>query len=86
MILEMPWLQVHNPEINWEMGEVKMMRCPPLCERNLAVKEDIEQRKKIRKRIRNVEKADRDEWEWTIKEKFDEEIELDREKVKEIVP
>jgi len=77
---------VHNPEINWEMGEVKMMRCPPLCERNLAVKEDIEQRKKIRKRIRNVEKADRDEWEWTIKEKFDEEIELDREKVKEIVP
>ena len=82
----MPWLQVHNPEINWEMGEVKMMRCPPLCERNLAVKEDIEQRKKIRKRIRNVEKADRDEWEWTIKEKFDEEIELDREKVKEIVP
>jgi len=86
MILEMPWLQVHNPEINWEMGEVKMMRCPPLCERNLAVKEDIEQRKKIRKKIRNVEKADRDEWEWTIKEKFDEEIELDREKVKEIVP
>ena len=82
----MPWLQVHNPEINWEMGEVKMMRCPPLCERNLAVKEDIEQRKKIRKRIRNVEKADRDEWEWTIKEKFNEEIELDKEKVKEIVP
>ena len=77
---------MHNPEINWEMGEVKMMRCPPLCERNLAVKKDIEQRKKIRKRIRNVEKADRDEWEWTIKEKFDEEIELDREKVKEIVP
>jgi len=77
---------VHNPEINWEMGEVKMMRCPPLCERNLAVKEDIEQKKKIRKRIRNVEKADKDEWEWTIKEKFDEEIELNREKVKEMVP
>jgi len=38
-----------------------MMRCPPLCRRNLAVKEDIEQRKKIKKRIRNVEKADRDE-------------------------
>ena len=77
---------MHNPEINWEMGEVKMMRCPPLCERNLAVKEDIEQKKKIRKRIRNVEKADKDEWEWTIKEKFDEEIELNREKVKEMVP
>jgi len=34
-----------------------------LCGRNLVVKEDIEQRKKIRKRIRNVEKADRDKWE-----------------------
>jgi len=30
-------------------------------------------------------KADRDEWKWTIEEKFDEEIELDREKVKEMV-
>jgi len=50
------------------------------------VKENIEQRKKIGKRIRNMEKANRDEWEWTIEEKFDKEIELDREKVKEIVP
>jgi len=86
VILGMPWLQAHNPEINWETGEVKMTRCPPLCGRNLAVKEDIEQRKKIRKRIRNVEKTDRDEWEWTMEEKFNEEIELDREKVTEIVP
>jgi len=60
VILGMPWLQVHNPEINWKMGEVKMTRCPPLCGRNLAVKEDIERRKKIEKRIKNVEKADRD--------------------------
>ena len=30
VILEIPWLQAHNPEINWEMGEVKMMRYPPL--------------------------------------------------------
>jgi len=48
---------VHNPEINWETGEVKMTRCLPLCGRNLAVKEDIEQRKKIGKRIRNMEKC-----------------------------
>jgi len=39
-----------------------MTRCPPLCRRNLAVKKDIKQRKKIRKRIRNTEKANRDEW------------------------
>jgi len=31
VILGMPWLAVHNPEINWETGEVKMTRCPPLC-------------------------------------------------------
>ena len=47
VILEMPWLQVHNPEINWEIGEIKITRFPLLCERNLVVKENIEQRKKI---------------------------------------
>jgi len=31
VILEMPWLAAHNPEINWETGEVKMTRCLPLC-------------------------------------------------------
>jgi len=86
VILGMPWLQVYNPEINWETGEVKMTRCPPLCGRNLAVKEDIKWRKKIGKRIRNIEKVDRNEWKWTMEEKFNEEIELDREKVKEMVP
>ena len=28
VILGMLWLSQHNPEINWETGEVKMMRCP----------------------------------------------------------
>jgi len=31
VILGMPWLAIHNPEINWETGEVKMTRFPPLC-------------------------------------------------------
>jgi len=52
-------ITAHNPEINWETGEVKMTRCLPLCERNLTIKENIEQRKKVRKRIKNIEKADR---------------------------
>jgi len=30
VILGMPWLAAHNPEIDWETGEVKMMRCLPL--------------------------------------------------------
>ena len=28
VILGMPWLACHNPEINWRTGEVKMTRCP----------------------------------------------------------
>jgi len=36
-----------------------MTRCLPLCERNLTIKENTEQRKKVRKRIKNTEKADR---------------------------
>jgi len=31
VILDIPWLVAHNPEINWETGEVKMTRCLPLC-------------------------------------------------------
>jgi len=31
VILGMPWLAAHNPEINWETGEVRMTRCLPLC-------------------------------------------------------
>ena len=31
VILGMPWLAAHNPEINWETGKVKITRCPPLC-------------------------------------------------------
>jgi len=33
VILGMPWLAAHNPEIDWEKGEVKMMRCPPIYRR-----------------------------------------------------
>jgi len=62
VILGIPWLQAHNPEINWGTGEVKITGCPLLCKRNLVVKEDIEQRKKMGKRSINVDKADRDKW------------------------
>jgi len=31
VILGMPWLACHNPEINWRIGEVKMTRCPEEC-------------------------------------------------------
>jgi len=31
VILEMPWLAHHNPEIDWRTGEVKITRCPEEC-------------------------------------------------------
>ena len=31
LILGHSWLQKHNPEIDWDKGEVKMSRCPPCC-------------------------------------------------------
>jgi len=26
-----PWLVAYNLEINWEIGEVRMTRCPSIC-------------------------------------------------------
>ena len=52
---------MHNPEINWEIGEVKITRCLPICKKKIAVKENIERKKKVEMRIRAVEKSDRDE-------------------------
>jgi len=31
VILGIPWLRCHNPEIDWKKGEVKMTRCPDEC-------------------------------------------------------
>ena len=48
----MPWLATHNPEINWETREVKMMRYLPLCGR---VKIKEEKKKKREKRVVTLE-------------------------------
>jgi len=45
VILGMLWLQVHNPDINWETGEVKMTRCLPLCRRNTKLKKESKVKK-----------------------------------------
>jgi len=33
VILGMLWLAIHNLGIDWEKGEVEMMRCLPICRR-----------------------------------------------------
>ena len=47
VILGMLWLAAHNPEINWETGEVKMTRCLPLCG-------GVKVKKKERKKAKRV--------------------------------
>jgi len=54
IILEMPWLQAYNPEINWKIGEVKMMRFPPLYRRDMNLEEGNKMKKK--KKVVTLEK------------------------------
>jgi len=39
VILGMPWLARHNPEIDWKTGEVKMTRCPEEYRRQWRLKQ-----------------------------------------------
>jgi len=39
VILEMPWLACHNPEIDWRTGEVKITRCPEECGKQWRLKQ-----------------------------------------------
>ena len=66
VILGMPWLATHNPEINWETGEVRMTRCLPLCGKNKEKKERQEL-KEARRRETEEEAAIR----WMADEKED---------------
>jgi len=77
-------LAVHNPEINWETGEVKMMRCLLLCG-GIKVKE--EERKKV-KRVVTVEEEKIIQWAIDDKEDWgkEEEMEEDHRKIKKMVP
>jgi len=57
VILGMPWLAAHNPEIDWEKREVKMTRCPPICGK-----------RKPEEKKRKVKKIEKDEDEKTLRE------------------
>ena len=85
IILGMPWLVAHNLEINWETGEVKMTRCPPLCG---GVKIKEEERKKRGKRVATLEEEKIIRWAIDDKEDWgrEEEIEEDYRKIEEMVP
>jgi len=52
VILEIPWLAAHNPEIDWEKGEVKMTCCPLICGK----KKQEEKRKEVKKAEKDEDK------------------------------
>jgi len=86
VILGIPWLQAHNPEINWKTEEVKMMRCLPLCRRNTKLKEKKETRKG--KRVATLEEEKIVKGTVDNKENWgrEKEVEADHRKIEEIVP
>jgi len=67
VILGMLWLQAHNPEINWETEEVKMIRCLALCKRKIEKRENRKAKKGKRVVILEEEKIVR----WAIDNKED---------------
>ena len=54
VILGMPWLVAHNPEIDWEKGKMRMTRCPPMCRKRESNTRRWETRAK-QKKSRKVE-------------------------------
>jgi len=65
VILGILWLQAHNPEINWETGEVKMTRCLLLCGRVVLKKEKKKVKREKRMAILEEERIVR----WAIDNK-----------------
>ena len=78
VILGMPWLAHHNPEIDWRTGEVKMTRCPEECgkqwrpvqgksgweKQKEEEKREEKEKKKMRKKGKTMEvKKVAEEWE-----------------------
>jgi len=76
--LGISWLATHNPKIDWEKGEVRMTRCPPLCGKAVRIKEKKEIREDEKKIVR-----------WAVDKKEDwgreEEIKADHRKVEKMV-
>jgi len=54
MILGYTWLKDHNPEVNWQTGEVQINRCPPRCEGCHVIRKEQASWKRMETRALNV--------------------------------
>jgi len=81
VILGMPWLAAHNPEIDWKKGKIRITWCPPLYGKSVQIQ------RKGKKEVREDKKK---MVRWAVDEKEnwerEEEIEADHRKVEEMVP
>ena len=69
VILEIPWLACHNPEIDWRIGEVKMTRCIKECGKQQRLKQGkLEWQKQKDKKIKEEEGKKQEEKEQRIRE------------------
>jgi len=85
----MPWLAAHNPEIDWEKGEVKMTRYPLWCGKNNRNRKARERKEVVRRReARKMEEEKAINWTADKKEDWgrEEEMEIDHCKIKGMVP
>src|SRR5579859_3461024 len=58
LILGLPWLRQHNPEVNWQTEEVKMSRCPERCQKcRKEMKEERKVQKAMEKMIRQCKEG-----------------------------
>ena len=68
VILGIPWLQAHNPEINCKTREVKIIRCPLLCRRSNKKEENKKTKREKRVAILEEERIvrqavdDKEDW------------------------
>ena len=81
VILGIPQLQAHNPEINWEMGKVEITRCLLLCRRNMKLKR--KEKSKESKKSNNNRK--REDCEMGSRQQRELEIKVDYRKIEEII-
>ena len=86
VILGIPWLQAHNPEINWKIKEIKMTRYLLLCEKNTKLKEDKKVKKRRQVVILEEEKIVRQAVDNKENWRKEEEIKVDYRKIEKIVP
>ena len=59
VILEMPWLACHNPEIDWKIGEMKITRCLEECKKQQRLKQEKLEWQKQKKRRKETGRRQR---------------------------